>query len=137
MGGTATIYDVDANLTGVSGNRTFITADAVKLDKDSTITVYSTEPIPVADGNIVLFSADSITDLSGNALTSEILSGMVDLSGLKVSWGSYTPELVNGNVQLSYDHAAVPEPSSWILLLLSAVGVFWLRRNKSGKTSQI
>ena len=44
--------------------------------------------------------------------------------------GSFTPVTADGNVMITYDYTAVPEPSSIAMIILGLVGFFFARKRK-------
>ena len=93
------------------------------------------------DGSILLITMDGESDLVGNDLFSSVITAnnaaeIVDavstalqsyyFTDLSVSLTSPTSLLISGRL----DPNAVPEPSTWALLILGAMGLFLIRKRK-------
>ncbi len=126
---------IDGDFTAESGSTLLFEQDSTGIDQliilsggtiniadDAILELAMTSPVPGATYPLI----DAADGLSGKYATDDFWTGI-----LSPSSGYYWNLYVDGNtLYASIDANAVPEPSTWALLVLGAMGLLYWRKRK-------
>ena len=131
-----TTTDTNGNVVLDSANSSVIfSVDAYQVQGHTTYEPWATLAIPITsvEGNpqnptSILFSSDAwYTDSASIGVTNDSLSGHVNILG---ETGTMNASYVYEGKTYYYKFSAISEPSTWIILLLGIIMLFWNKRHR-------
>lgn len=116
----------------INDNDSLIVSGNLTLNDGSIIQLAATDDCALQEGDTftAVLSGNNSADIQGNFISKYVrATHFTDLQYIQLEGGDYDGKYaITGRFR--FDHNAVPEPSTWVLLILGVAGLLYLRTRK-------